>query len=425
MLAPLREAVQLLTDAERDRVLVLVTDGQVGNEDHILADLTGSLSGVRVHTVGIDRAVNAGFLGRLAGIGAGRCELVESEERLDEALDRIHRRIGTPLLTDLGLSAEGVTLETDTISPTRMPDAFAGVPLVIRGRYRDRTDGAALRLHGTTASGEEWQVTVPAVETSGGVLAPVWARGHLRDLEDRYAAGADDARALERRIVATSLRHQVLCRFTALVAVDSRVVTEGGPGHRVIQPVELPSGWDVEQFSGLAAAPMAPGGPVQPTAMLGGPGLFRASSDASTAGLGSANLGFAARARMAPSGIRRSRGGRLVPTDRDFMADARTQMAAEASLLRAAGTPSAPILADLASRLDALVRYLGSSVEESVIAPIRELVTALQACEGPTPPRDADLDALWHRALTVLDALAGGSPSDASASTSRQAFWKR
>lgn len=96
MLTPLEQAVTLLADSARDRVLVLVTDGQVGNEDQILERTGARLAGVRVHTVGIDRAVNAGFLGRLAGLGGGRCELVESEDRLDEAMEHIHRRIGAP-----------------------------------------------------------------------------------------------------------------------------------------------------------------------------------------------------------------------------------------------------------------------------------------------------------------------------------------
>ncbi|MFC7643542.1 VWA domain-containing protein [Streptosporangium lutulentum] len=96
MLTPLERAVTLLGDSTGDRVLVLVTDGQVGNEDQILERTGARLSGVRVHTVGIDRAVNAGFLGRLAGLGGGRCELVESEDRLDEAMEHIHRRIGAP-----------------------------------------------------------------------------------------------------------------------------------------------------------------------------------------------------------------------------------------------------------------------------------------------------------------------------------------
>ena len=48
--------------ARRDAILVLVTDGQVGNEDQILQALAPELGGIRVFTLGIDRAVNEGFL---------------------------------------------------------------------------------------------------------------------------------------------------------------------------------------------------------------------------------------------------------------------------------------------------------------------------------------------------------------------------
>ena len=63
VLGPLRQAIALLDrQPARDRVLVLVTDGQVGNEDQILHDLAGALAGIRLHAIGIDQAVNAGFL---------------------------------------------------------------------------------------------------------------------------------------------------------------------------------------------------------------------------------------------------------------------------------------------------------------------------------------------------------------------------
>src|SRR5207253_4236530 len=80
----------------------------------------------------------------------------------------------------------------------------------------------------------------------GEVLAPVWARGHVRDLEDRYATGRGNQAELEKQIVATSLKFGVLCRFTAFVAVDvTEVVNEGGQVKRVTQPVDAPAGWDM------------------------------------------------------------------------------------------------------------------------------------------------------------------------------------
>ena len=106
LLSPLTTGLALLSDSTgRDRVLVLVTDGQVGNEDQIVREVRPLIGTTRVHTVGIDRAVNAGFLGRLAALGAGRSELVESEDRLDEAMEHIHRRIGAPVVTGLQITA--------------------------------------------------------------------------------------------------------------------------------------------------------------------------------------------------------------------------------------------------------------------------------------------------------------------------------
>jgi Ca-activated chloride channel homolog len=279
--APLHEALALLADPSHDRVLVLVTDGQVGNEDQILRDIAPGLVGVRVHTVGIDSAVNAGFLGRLAGVGGGRCELVESEDRLDDAMDRIHRRIGSPAVTGLKIEAEGLDLIPDTASPARVPDLFPGVPLVVGGRYRGSAAGT-LTVSGLTPDDLPWQVTVTATVADRPEVAKIWARGRLRDLEDRYvvSGGAE----LERTIVETSLRHGVLCRFTAYVATDVRVVTDGGVLHKVTQPVEQPAGWEpsadmpdmARERSGgsvhAAALSTASGAWPMPSAPLGGPG---------------------------------------------------------------------------------------------------------------------------------------------------------
>ncbi|MBO0871150.1 MAG: VWA domain-containing protein, partial [Micromonosporaceae bacterium] len=264
LLAPLREALRLLGDAGatgtgRDRVLVLVTDGQVGNEDQILRELDPELPGVRVHTVGIDQAVNAAFLRRLATAGRGQCELVESEDRLDEAMDAIHRRLGAPLVTELSVHT-GLDVVPGSQAPSRVPDIFPGVPLVLAGRYTGSPSGA-IRLAGRGSDGEQWQATVPATVSENRALTAIWARGYLRDLADRYAVAGGEP--LEQQIVATSLRFGVLCRFTAYVAVDSRVVTGGDAPHRVIQPVELPAGWQ-------PARPPAPLPAAMPMSIAGG-----------------------------------------------------------------------------------------------------------------------------------------------------------
>ncbi len=439
MLAPLEQAVRLLTGAPepeaagaqpehggpgRDRVLVLVTDGQVGNEDQILHRIGPLLSRIRVHVVGIDRAVNAGFLSRLAGAGRGRCELVESEDRLDEAAARIHRRIGGPLVTALTLTADGLQIVPGTVAPSLLPDLFPGIPVTVAGRWRGRA-GGTVTVRGTGADGAPFEGTVVAATGGNPASTANWARAHLRDLEDRYAclAGQDAAglARLEHQITGVSLRHGVLCRFTAFVAVDSCVVTDGGVPHRVMQPVELPAGWDP---AGLGLPPAAPA----PVPLGAAHGHVRALS-------ARADRAMPMRAAAAVAGSVTAASGRAAAAaDAGRLAAARRQIADEAAALSAAGhapdAERARFLADLATRIDALRAWLaGDPAAAGPVAALAGLVRKLRECDTPGSPRGAELDALWEEAIRLLTAFAAqNSPGDVPMvppGAARQDFWKR
>ena len=245
MLTPLQTAVALLTgdDSERQRVLVLATDGQVGNEDQILAAIGADAANIRIFTVGIDTAVNDAFLRRIAAAGGGNCELVESEDRLDEVMERIHRRIGAPVLDNIAITGIGLDIMTTSITPARIPALHEGAPLVVLGRSTG-ADAGTIRVSATDAGGKPWSTQVPLSGDGSSAQVAVWARARIRDLEDRYVVvGGDEA--IEREIVRTSLDGHVLSRFTAFVAVDTRVVVDGGTARRITQPVDAPHGWDM------------------------------------------------------------------------------------------------------------------------------------------------------------------------------------
>ncbi len=161
-------------------------------------------------------------------------------------MDAIHRRIATPVVTDIRLEpgAQGVSVLAETVVPDRPPSLFTGSPLLLMGRYHGRPD-APIEVHGQTVAGGEWRESVVPSIRDNPAIASAWARGQVRQLEDRYAVGHGNSSGLEQTIVATSLRFGVLCRFTAYLAVDrSAVVNEGGESHTITQPVEMPAGWD-------------------------------------------------------------------------------------------------------------------------------------------------------------------------------------
>ncbi len=263
MAEPLDRAVNALTGT-RDRVLVLLTDGQVGNEDQILHLLAHRLNGIRIFTLGIDQAVNEGFLRRLAALGGGSCDVVESEARLNEVMYKVHRRIGAPLLTDVRIDFAGVEVNASALVPREKADLFAGVPLTISGRYHNTSptrERGTVEIRATDDAGRPWSQRVTGQASCHPAAAVLWARSRVRDLEDQYVTGSGNPAALEKKIIDTSLRFGVLCRFTAYVAVDrSEAVNPGGQQHQIVQPVESPAGWDMMEREELGvrclSAPM-------------------------------------------------------------------------------------------------------------------------------------------------------------------------
>jgi Ca-activated chloride channel family protein len=237
----LNSLLSTANDTKREKSLVLITDGQVGNESQLLRQLGDRCKQVRIHALGIDRAVNMGFLQQLADISSGSCFLVESQEQLETVIDRVQRRLGDPVLQNLLVRADGIRIDEHSLIPARLPDLFAGAPVTIRGRYQGKPS-ATFVVSANTADGKPWSQSIPGVRQDLPALTTLWAKHRLRDLEDAYAI--HPSHDTEQMIIGLSLKYQVLCKFTSFLAVDrSRVANPEGKQHQVIQPVEMPDQW--------------------------------------------------------------------------------------------------------------------------------------------------------------------------------------
>jgi Ca-activated chloride channel family protein len=442
--APLGVALGTLrTDAhdERERIVAIVTDGQVTNEDQVLRQLGPRLAGVRVCTLGIDRAVNAGFLRKLAVLGGGYTEVVESEDRLDAVLDRIHRRIATPVLTDVRVEFPECEVDPDSQTPRRIADLFAGTPLVIRSRYRGAAPTTA-RISATDGAMQPWTASVTATHDAAAAIRALWAREQVRALEDEYAMGKGEPQTLAARIVDCSLRFGILSRFTAYVAVDrSEVVNAGGECRRILQPLDAPDGWDmIGEEDESAAIYLACAGPARcadrgdsvdslianfgerayrlPSASAGGIlKKLRSGVRAAVTAVSSVNAPQQTTAEVA--------GARF---DLAAYRDRADKLLGDARKSLAAGNAAASITL-LVAPLAALVEDLVSvGAPESEIQPLRELLESarkLLASGGD----NSQAAALWQQAETILEAFARGNPSGGSALASaaapeRKEFWK-
>jgi hypothetical protein len=227
----------------RDRVFVLVTDCQVGDEDRVIANLVDEIGDVTLFVVGIDTAVNEGLLTRMADSTGGMVEMVESEDRLDAVMERIHQRLVSPLVSGLGIQPAGLDIIPESLVPAKLPNLVPGVPVVVRGRDRG-TPAGGVCVQGRRPAGDVWQEQAEAAVVSTGCQGSLWARGRLRHLEDLYATRKRDlpVEGLEKQMVELSTAFGVLCRFTAIVAIDPRHPDrkpDPASLRRIVQPVDM------------------------------------------------------------------------------------------------------------------------------------------------------------------------------------------
>ena len=90
-----------LYEKDVNKIVLLFTDGQVGNENEIIDFVETNVMSSRVFPFGIDTNVNSSFIKQLAKVGNGKAELIQPHEKIDEKIIRTFARIQTPLLEDL------------------------------------------------------------------------------------------------------------------------------------------------------------------------------------------------------------------------------------------------------------------------------------------------------------------------------------
>ncbi|HVE87366.1 MAG TPA: VIT domain-containing protein, partial [Myxococcales bacterium] len=129
MLEPLLAALQMAPDA----TVVLLTDGQVANEDEILARVLERRGRARVLSFGIGTNVSDALLLELGRRSGGGTEWIHPGERLDEKVVAQFARVVAPRVEEMAVAVEGV--EAAELSPEPLPALVDGQVWSLLGRY--------------------------------------------------------------------------------------------------------------------------------------------------------------------------------------------------------------------------------------------------------------------------------------------------
>ncbi len=259
------------------RVVCFMTDGYVGNEEEIIAEVQKHPK-ARVFSFGIGNSVNRFLLDKMAEAGRGEVEYVSLEDDGSKAAKKFHERVRTPLLTDLSIDWNG--LPVADVYPSRFPDLFSAKPVIVHGRYTKAASGT-IKLKGKVA-GQPYErdiaVNFPESDPANDVLSTLWARTRIDDLTAKGYAEAQPEpgiRKTEETITNLGLEFRLMTQFTSFVAVEERVVNQNGKPVTVEVPVAVPEGVDPVRSGAISEVVDVSGGGG------GGGGLLASSTQVS------------------------------------------------------------------------------------------------------------------------------------------------
>lgn len=244
-------------DPKRDRVVVLVTDAEVGNDDEIInAVAKKANSHLRVWTFGVGNAPNRHLIDNVAKRGGGKAAVIDlntdPDQMVGEAMSRIYKAQLEKITIDWG----GVNVYD--VLPRKVPDLWAGAPVILFGKYAEGAAGT-VTINGM-ADGKplsfSQDVSLPYSDYANhDVLPQVWARQKIDDLTAMMAGDSDDPIVDE--ITQVALDYHLMSQYTSMVAVDESEIgkqTEPAtPPRRIAVAVPMPDGMSYTGvFGGMA-----------------------------------------------------------------------------------------------------------------------------------------------------------------------------
>ncbi len=279
LLQPLKIALERMSGAAESCHILLLTDGEVGNEAELLELARTQAKCCRIFTFGVGNGVSEHLLRGLARASGGQAEFIHPNERIEPKVLKQIGRIASASISNVRI--DWGNLKVDLVAPRDLPQLFNGDRFTLYGRVVGGSNGEVAVLADSPKGALRFPVTVDLEKSSSDSAIPVlMARKAIQELEEGRGAERGSSQqnrkqsAGRARILELALRYQLMSSATSFVAVEERAnaaQTAQAELRRI--PIALTKGWGEEHAAvklskSLGAAAGRAGGSILPA--LGG-----------------------------------------------------------------------------------------------------------------------------------------------------------
>lgn len=209
-----------LYEKNTDKIILLFTDGQVGNEDEIIKFVENNINRSRIFPFGIDTNVNSSFIKQLAKAGNGKAELIQPNEKIDDKIIRTFARIQTPLLEKITIDY-GSNKVIDEIREEKclFNYEFFNVFAKIEKIQDD------IQLKGKILDKEyAWKINKDNINNTNVDLEVLFAKQEMDRLEEYIRNTYDDEKIenYKKMIIELSEKYNINSKYTSFITVYER-----------------------------------------------------------------------------------------------------------------------------------------------------------------------------------------------------------
>ena len=248
ILSPLKDIYKSLPTKGRKRHVVLITDGDISNENEVVRIIKKGADHSVLHSVGIGYSSNEYLIRQAARVAGGACEFVAPGERIEPKVLRLFQKMASSSISDLH------------VSNGHHIDHAPAYPFLLKGEavtlFLKTQDGSLLAKNLTIigSTGEHeilWNLPLQPLSGANIPIPVLWAKEKIRDIEESTFA-ENGSRQMNRKkdhlskdLVSISKQYGVISKNTSYVAIEKRAAIEGDDHEIVLRkvPVMLAKGW--------------------------------------------------------------------------------------------------------------------------------------------------------------------------------------
>lgn len=257
VLAPLADIYQKELKSGYLRDVILITDGQISNEDAVMKLVKRHADKTKLSAVGIGSGPNEFLIKGVARAAGGATEFIAPKERIEPKALRLFQKAIAGSISSLKIEC-GFELDQSPISLS----VYINQPTSFFAKLKDgKAQNKSVKVTGRSGEGlREWIINLEEVRNQDLPISKLWAREKIRELEDTHGLlpGSRQKQRGEdknnKAIINISRKYGIISRLTSFVGIEKKSDMEEITSDIVLRivPTLVTEGWHGDTQSNIS-----------------------------------------------------------------------------------------------------------------------------------------------------------------------------